>query len=109
MDGFLDLRLPIWARALLTRLVAMVPCIILAVAYPDGTSLNMMTNFVNSSLAFLLPFALTLLIRYNCSTVYMGKYTANTAERWFLYSLGMAVYLFNAYALSAPVVVSLVI
>mmetsp|Transcript_49606 Transcript_49606/g.50436 ORF Transcript_49606/g.50436 Transcript_49606/m.50436 type:complete len:94 (-) Transcript_49606:403-684(-) len=58
-DGFLDLRLPIWSRALLTRLVAMVPCMVLAVAYPDGTSLNMMINFVNSSLAFLLPFALT--------------------------------------------------
>lgn len=36
--------------------------------YPDGTSLNMMINFVNSSLAFLLPFALTPLIKYNCST-----------------------------------------
>mmetsp|Transcript_20691 Transcript_20691/g.23129 ORF Transcript_20691/g.23129 Transcript_20691/m.23129 type:complete len:556 (-) Transcript_20691:21-1688(-) len=102
MDGFLDLRLPIWARALLTRLVAMVPCIILAVAYPDGTSLNMMINFVNSSLAFLLPFALTPLIKYNCSTVYMGKYAAQTAERWLLYALGMAVYFLNAYALSAP-------
>jgi len=32
----------------------------------------------------------------------MGKYAAHTFEKWFLYSLGMAVYLLNAYALSAP-------
>jgi len=102
MDGFLDVRLPLWARALLTRLAAILPCIALAVAYPDGSSLNVMINFVNSALAFLLPFALTPLIKYNCSTAYMGKHAAGPCERVLLYLLGFTVYLLNAIGLSAP-------
>jgi len=73
-----------------------------AVAYPDGNSLNIMINIVNSALAFLLPFALTPLIKYNCSAAYMGPYAAGKCERYTLYMLGFAVYLLNAVALSAP-------
>ena len=82
--------------------MAILPCIAIAVAYPDGTSLNVMINFVNSALAFLLPFALTPLIKYNCSTAYMGKYAAGMGERRFLYLLGFTVYLLNAIGLSVP-------
>ena len=96
------MRLPIWARALLTRLLAILPCIALALAYPDGTSLNVMINFVNSALAFLLPFALTPLIKYNCSVAYMGRHAAGPCERKFLYLLGFMVYLLNAIGISAP-------
>merc|ERR1712216_97147 len=61
-----------------------------------------MINIVNSALAFLLPFALTPLIKYNCSAAYMGPYAAGKCERYTLYVLGFAVYLLNAVALSAP-------
>merc|ERR1711937_1036262 len=36
MDGFLELRLPIKVRAVATRLVAITPCVLVSVAFPNG-------------------------------------------------------------------------
>mmetsp|Transcript_11328 Transcript_11328/g.24153 ORF Transcript_11328/g.24153 Transcript_11328/m.24153 type:complete len:175 (+) Transcript_11328:1308-1832(+) len=102
MDGFLDIRLPIFARALITRAVAIIPCIGFAVAYPDGTALNQMINVVNALLSLLLPFGFTPLIKYNTSKAYMGEYATGTLETCLLYLLGFLIYLVNAVALSCP-------
>jgi len=100
MDGFLEIRLPVWQRAVLTRLVAILPCVIVSVAVPHR--LNQVVNIVNSSLSVLLPFALTPLIKYNASTEYMGEYAAGRNERRFLYALAALVYLINALSLVLP-------
>jgi Mn2+/Fe2+ NRAMP family transporter len=102
MDGFLKLRLPVWQRAVVTRLVAITPCIIVSVMFPSGPELNKLVNVVNSSLSVLLPFALTPLVKYNCSTVYMGKYAAGPMEKVMMYSLAFSVYFINAVSLSVP-------
>ena len=102
MDGFLDIRLPLYARALITRAVAIIPCIAFAVAYPDGVALNRMVNVVNALLSLLLPFGFTPLIKYNASRAYMGEHTTGRWETRLLYSLGFLVYLVNAAALSCP-------
>merc|ERR1711977_9745 len=53
MDGFLKINLPRWARAIITR------CVAVAAAFTNDTkALETMVDIVNSSLAFLLPFAL---------------------------------------------------
>merc|ERR1719237_539340 len=57
MDGFLRINLPRWARAIITRCVAVVPCVVVAAAF-DSKAMELMIDIVNSSLAFLLPFAL---------------------------------------------------
>jgi NRAMP (natural resistance-associated macrophage protein)-like metal ion transporter len=86
MDGFLQLRLPVWQRALMARLVAITPCILVSVMFPSGNQLSRMINIVNSSISVLLPFVLTPLVKYNCSTAYMGKYAAGPVESKFLYT-----------------------
>eukprot|EP00566_Odontella_aurita_P009395 CAMPEP_0113536578 /NCGR_PEP_ID=MMETSP0015_2-20120614/6335_1 /TAXON_ID=2838 /ORGANISM="Odontella" /LENGTH=514 /DNA_ID=CAMNT_0000435951 /DNA_START=258 /DNA_END=1799 /DNA_ORIENTATION=+ /assembly_acc=CAM_ASM_000160 len=96
MDGFLNIRLPVAARAVVTRLVAIAPCIVVSAAFPDD--LNRMVNVVNSALSFLLPFAFTPLVKYNCSVEYMGAYAAGRCERAALYAFAIAVYLINAVA-----------
>ena len=63
MDGFLQIRLPVWSRAVITRLVAITPCVIVSVMFPSGPALNKIVNIVNSSLSVLLPFALTPLVK----------------------------------------------
>ena len=102
MDGFLQIRLPVWSRAVMTRLVAITPCVIVSVLFPSGPALNGIVNVVNSSLSVLLPFALTPLVKYNCSRAYMGEFVANPFERFFMYSLAIGVYLVNAVSLTAP-------
>merc|ERR1712193_508727 len=84
MDGFLKINLPKWARAIITRCVAVVPCVIVA-AVLDDTAMELMIDVVNSSLAFLLPFALIPLTRLTTSKQYMGdKFKAGPIETWII-------------------------
>lgn len=101
MDGFLNIRLPIRWRAVLTRLVAITPCVVVSAAFPDH--MNHMVNIVNSSLSFLLPFAFTPLVKYNCSPEFMGEaYASRGREKIILYCFAGAVWFINAVALSIP-------
>ena len=74
MDGFLQIRLPVWGRAIMTRLVAITPCVIVSIMFPSGPALNEIVNIVNSSLSILLPFALTPLVKVSY------KVSVNAAE-----------------------------
>eukprot|EP00804_Cyclotella_cryptica_P002140 CCRYP_006563-RA/>CCRYP_006563-RA protein AED:0.04 eAED:0.04 QI:375/1/1/1/0/0.33/3/544/480 len=100
MDGFLNLRFPIRARAIVTRLVAITPCVLVSVLFPNG--LNLMINLVNAMLGILLPFALLPLIKYNCSPEVMGNYASKGIEKKVLYGFGVCVWLINAFTLSVP-------
>merc|ERR1719454_2528058 len=101
MDGFLKIRLPMWKRALLTRLTAIVPCCIVALS-THGTALNTAVDIVNAALAILLPFALTPLVKYCTSKKFMGDYATGPFETVFAWLLAFAVYLVNAITISVP-------
>jgi Mn2+/Fe2+ NRAMP family transporter len=101
MDGFLQIRLPTEIRAIVTRLIAITPCVIVSVLFP--AYLNQLVNVVNAALSFLLPFALLPLIKYNCSDTIMGPdYASKGVEKMVLYSFGILVWLINAISLSVP-------
>ena len=100
MDGFLELRLPIKVRAVVTRLIAITPCVVVSLFFPKG--LNLMINIVNAALGFLLPFALLPLIKYNCSPSVMGDHASKGSEKVMLYGFGIFVWLINAMTLSVP-------
>lgn len=101
MDGFLKIRLPMWKRALLTRLVAITPCVAVAVGM-NGPAMNQAVNIVNASLAWLLPFALTPLVKFTTSRRFMGEYAAGPMESVCAWALAFAVYAVNAVCLSCP-------
>lgn len=101
MDGFLQIRLPMWKRALITRLVAITPCVVVA-ATLRGASLNEAVNIINAALAILLPFALTPLVKYTTSKKFMGAYAAGPVETLMGWTLALGVYLVNACSLSLP-------
>jgi len=101
MDGFLKIRLPMWKRALLTRLTAIVPCCIVALS-THGTALNTAVDIVNAALAVLLPFALTPLVKYCTSKKFMGDYATGPVETVFAWALALAVYIINALTISVP-------
>jgi len=99
MDGFLQLQIPVQMRAIVTRLIAITPCIIVSTAFPN--QLNELVNIVNSSLALLLPFAFTPLVKYNCSPEIMGEEgCAKGLEKYILYFFAVAVWAINAFGLS---------
>ena len=98
MDGFLDIQLPVELRAIVTRLVAITPCVIVSVLFPDR--LNDLVNVVNALLSFLLPFAFTPLVKYNCSERVLGQFASKGIERVVLFTFAILVWGVNAVALS---------
>jgi len=100
MDGFWDYRLNVRVRAIGTRLVAILPCVLVAALLP--TYLNQIVNWVNALLAILLPFALLPLVKYNCSPAVMGEFATKGWEKYFMYTLAILVYLVNCVTISCP-------
>ena len=73
MEGFLHLRLPSWARRLLTRGIAIVPVIIVTAIYGErGT--GQLLVFSQVILSMQLPFAVIPLVRFVSDKRKMGKF-----------------------------------
>jgi manganese transport protein len=73
MEGFLDLRLPSWARRLLTRGIAIVPVIVVTALYGEqGT--GQLLVFSQVVLSMQLPFAVIPLVRFVSDRRKMGKF-----------------------------------
>lgn len=73
MEGFLNIRLPAWARRLVTRLLAIVPALIVASLYgTSGTAQLLILSQVVLSLQ--LPFAIVPLVRFTSDRTKMGSF-----------------------------------
>ena len=74
MEGFLSIRLRPWLRRLITRLIAIVPAIIVIVIYGErGTGALLILSQVILSLQ--LPFAVFPLVRFTSDPARMGRFT----------------------------------
>jgi manganese transport protein len=75
MEGFLDIRLPAWARRLLTRAIAIVPAAIVTIWYGEkGTAQLLILSQVILSLQ--LPFAIVPLVMFTADRRKMGQLVA---------------------------------
>ena len=78
MEGFLDIRLPPWARRLVTRAIAIVPAAIVTIWYGEkGTAQLLILSQVVLSLQ--LPFAIVPLVMFTADKRKMGELVA---PRW---------------------------
>jgi manganese transport protein len=78
MEGFINFRIPPWARRLVTRAVAIIPAAIVTIAYGEAETgkLLILSQVV---LSFQLPFAVVPLVMFTADRAKMG---AMTAPRW---------------------------
>jgi manganese transport protein len=78
MEGFIDIRLPAWARRLTTRAIAIVPAAIVTIWYGEaGTAKLLILSQVVLGLA--LPFSIVPLVMFTADRRKMGELTA---ARW---------------------------
>ncbi|MGQ0527510.1 MAG: Nramp family divalent metal transporter [Alphaproteobacteria bacterium] len=86
MEGFLEIRLPPWMRRLITRLIAIVPAVIVAALYGEsGTAKLLVLSQVILSLQ--LPFAVIPLVQFTSSRKLMGSLRTKlplTLLAWFV-------------------------
>ena len=78
MEGFLHIRLPTWARRLVTRALAIVPAVFVVSASGDAgaTQLLVLSQVI---LSLQLPFAVVPLVRFTTNAAIMGSFAA---PRW---------------------------
>ncbi|KAI4355822.1 hypothetical protein L6164_004559 [Bauhinia variegata] len=93
MQGFLDLRLEPWIRNLLTRCLAIVPSLIVAVI-GGSAGAGKLIIIASMILSFELPFALIPLLKFTSSKGKMGAHANSktiSAVTWVIGSLIMAI------------------
>ncbi|XP_030470976.1 metal transporter Nramp1 [Syzygium oleosum] len=98
MQGFLDLRLTPWVRNFLTRCLAIIPSLIVALA-GGSAGAGKLIIIASMILSFELPFALIPLLKFTSSKTKMGQYAnsiAVAAVTWMIGSLIMGI---NVYYL----------
>ncbi|XP_030515110.2 metal transporter Nramp6-like [Rhodamnia argentea] len=98
MQGFLDLRLTPWVRNFLTRCLAIIPSLIVALI-GGSAGAGKLIIIASMILSFELPFALVPLLKFTSSKTKMGQYAnsmAVAAVTWMIGSLIMGI---NVYYL----------
>ena len=78
MEGFVDIRLPAWARRLTTRAIAIVPAAIVTIWYGEKGTAQLLI-FSQVVLSLQLPFAIVPLVMFTADRRKMG---ALVAPRW---------------------------
>lgn len=84
MEGFIHMRMPLWARRLVTRLISVIPvlfCVWMTRNLPAVDEHEALNNLMNNSqvfLAFALPFSMLPLLMMTNSEVEMGKRFKNS-------------------------------
>src|SRR6476660_10392272 len=78
MEGFIDIRLPPWARRLMTRGLAIVPAAIITIWYGEAGTAKLLI-FSQVVLGLALPFAIVPLVMFTADRRKMG---ALVAPRW---------------------------
>ena len=93
MEGFLDFKLPIYQRVILTRSIAIVPA--LCIAFMSEEQLTNMDSLLNVLQSVQLPFALIPLIKFASCEKVMGDFKISKASTIFATLFGFILFLMN--------------
>jgi manganese transport protein len=98
MEGFMNIRLRPWLRRLITRLVAIVPAIIVVLLYGErGTGVLLILSQVVLSLQ--LPFAVIPLVLFTSDTRMMGSFVSPAWLRSIAWGVAGIIVVLNAWLL----------
>src|SRR5258707_4248042 len=94
MEGFLNLRLKRWISRLSTRLMAIIPAVVVIGFYGEGrvTSLLILSQVV---LSFQLPFAVIPLVRFTSDPARMGAFVNSRFTTILAWTVAAAILAFN--------------
>ncbi|MEG3839162.1 Nramp family divalent metal transporter [Microcoleus sp. herbarium14] len=73
MEGFLNFRMRPWLRRLLTRMIAIVPALIVIILFGEGSTTNLLV-FSQVILSLQLPFAVIPLVMFTSNRNLMGEF-----------------------------------
>src|SRR5262249_44597570 len=98
MEGFLNIRIRPWLRRLITRLIAIVPAIIVAILYGSrGTTQLLILSQVILSLQ--LSFAVIPLVRFTSDPEKMGRFVNSRGVSALAWTVAIVIAALNAWLL----------
>ncbi len=98
MEGFLDIRLPAWLRRLITRLIAIIPAVIVtAVSGEEGTGRLLILSQVILSMQ--LSFAVVPLVIFTSDRAKMGVFVNSRGVKIVAWSVAAVIGLLNGWLL----------
>jgi manganese transport protein len=98
MEGFINLRIRPWLRRLVTRLIAIVPAVIVIGIYGEaGTGPLLILSQVILSLQ--LPFAVFPLVMFTSDKAKMGRFVSPVWMRGLAWTVSMVIAVLNAWML----------
>ncbi|CAM6083362.1 unnamed protein product [Calypogeia fissa] len=101
MAGFLEIRVKKWLRVLVTRSVAIVPTVIVALIFDEaGNNLDRMNEWLNVLQSVQLPFALIPLLCLVSTERVMGPFTIGRLTKIITSLIALLVLAINFYLLS---------
>jgi len=100
MEGFLDLKIAMWKRLAITRSIALVPAILVAIATQNRKSTSDdVDQWLNILQSVQLPFALLPVLHFTSSEAVMGKFKNGPITQVFGWVFGLTVIVVNVYIL----------
>jgi natural resistance-associated macrophage protein 2 len=102
MSGFMDIQLSAWARAAITRSVALVPTLIVAVLFANTNRMDTLKQDLNVLQSFQLPFALAPVLYVSCRRDIMGSFRTKRVFKW-------VVFVVRAVLLAVNIVTAVVV
>ncbi|WP_283583106.1 Nramp family divalent metal transporter [Limosilactobacillus difficilis] len=109
MEGFVHMKMPLWARRLVTRVISIIPVLICVAmtgresAIQQHQALNMLMENSQIFLAIDLPFSMLPLIMMTDSEVEMGEFKNNKAVKFFGWVSILLLTFLNLYNMPATV------
>lgn len=94
MEGFLQLRLPLAVRRLLTRATAILPALVMIYLFGEKGAADLLI-FSQVTLSLQLPFALVPLVLFSMDRQKMGPYRASGPTLWLAVLIGVLVIVLN--------------
>lgn len=100
MEGFLNLRLKPWLRRLITRLIAIIPALIISILYGEHGAAELLV-FSQVILSMQLSFAVVPLIRFTGDPKIMGSFANSTVLKAMSIGIAGVIIFLNLYLLWA--------
>jgi manganese transport protein len=98
MEGFLHMRMPRWLRRLVTRLLAIVPTVIVVALYGEHGTARLLI-FSQVVLSMQLSFAVFPLVAFTGSRRIMGQFAVSTPVRLLAWTVAIIIAALNAWLL----------
>ncbi len=94
MEGFLHLRIPQWARRLVTRGIAIIPVVVVTAIYGERGTAELLV-FSQVILSMQLPFAVIPLVMFVSDRKKMGKFAVPASVSWLAWLVAMLIVALN--------------